>query len=393
MRILFCNYEYPPLGGGAGVTTALLAEELAKRHDVTVLTSQGLDQPLERVESGVRVIRVPVFFRKQAAVANLLSMFTFIPMAIRKGKKLLETTQYDIINTHFVLPTGPVGDVLSRSRGVPNVLFLHGGDLYDPSKFTSPHRHLLLRAWIRRLLRRADTVAAHSKNILETMRHFYTPEIEGVRIPAMIPRPQIGAACRHDYGCREDEVLLVTVGRLIARKATTQLISLMEALRGEKVRLLIVGTGPQERLLKAEIVKRQLSDQIHFLGRVEEAEKFRILQMCDIYVSSSQHEGFGLVFLEAMACGLPIVCYDYGGQMDFLENATTGFLLPLNDLVGLEEQCRCLIKDHELRHKIGQENLHRIEEFFVDRCARRYEAVLQDAAARRSKAPPLGQAV
>ena len=185
----------------------------------------------------------------------------------------------------------------------------------------------------------------------------------------------------------------MTVGRLVARKATMQLLSLMEALRGEKVRLLIVGTGPQERLLKAETLKRQLSDRICFLGRVEESEKFRILQMCDIYISSSQHEGFGLMFLEAMACGLPIICYNHGGQTDFLENATTGFLLPLNDLSGLEEQCRCLIKDRELRHKIGEENLHRIQEFFVDRCARQYEAVLHEAVSRHSKAHPLGQAV
>jgi glycosyltransferase involved in cell wall biosynthesis len=393
MRILFCNFEYPPLGGGAGVTNAWLAEELAKRHEATVLTSQGLDQPWERVENGVRVIRVPVFFRKKAAVANLLSMFAFIPMAISKGKKLLETTHYDVINTHFVLPTGPVGDAIARAGGVPNVLFLHGGDLYDPSKFTSPHRHPLLRVWIRRLLRRADVVAAHSRNILETMRHFYTPEIEGVRIPAMIPRPKLGTACRQDYGCRQDDVLLVTVGRLVARKAMAQLIAVMDDLRDERVRLLIVGTGPQEHRLKEETRQRQLEDRILFLGRVEESEKLRLLRMSDIYVSSSQHEGFGLVFLEAMASGLPIVCYDHGGQTDFLEDNSTGYVLPLNDVAGFGMGCRGLIKDRALRRRMGQENLRRVEAFFVERCARQYEAVLLEAVSRHRKAHPIGQFV
>jgi glycosyltransferase involved in cell wall biosynthesis len=152
----------------------------------------------------------------------------------------------------------------------------------------------------------------------------------------------------------------------------------MEAMRNEKVRLLVVGTGPQEDPLKEGCRKRQLNDKILFMGRVEESEKVRILQMCDLYVSTSQHEGFGLVFLEAMACGLPIVCYDQGGQTDYLENAVTGHLVPLNDLASFEDRCRSLIKDRERRRRIGQENLRRVEDFFVDRCARRYEALFEE---------------
>jgi hypothetical protein len=91
----------------------------------------------------VQIIRVPVIFRKHKTVANLLSMTTFIPMAIRTGKKLLENSHYDLINTHFALPTGPVGDTLARHAKIPNVLLLHGGDVYDPSKLFSPHRNPL----------------------------------------------------------------------------------------------------------------------------------------------------------------------------------------------------------------------------------------------------------
>ena len=119
MRILFCNYEYPPLGGGGGVVNALLAQELAKHHEVTLLTSQGMGLPKEKIENGVRVLRVPVFFRKQQAVANPLSLLAFIPLGIKAGKSLLKTTQFDVINTHFALPSGPVGDFLSRVWGYP----------------------------------------------------------------------------------------------------------------------------------------------------------------------------------------------------------------------------------------------------------------------------------
>lgn len=379
MRILFCNYEYPPLGGGGGVINAMLAQEMAKNHQVTVLTSQGLDLPEEGVENGVRVIRVPVFFRQQQAVASLHSMLAFIPMGIKKGKELLRAGQYDVINTHFVLPTGPVGDTLARLGQIPNVLSLHGGDLYDPSKAMSPHHYFLLRFWIKRLLRRADVVLGQSKNTLANMRRFYTPEIAGKRIPLAIPKPPAGVSSRvrHDIG--EDEVLLATVGRLIARKGIVQLISMMEALREERVRLLIMGTGPQEQLLKEETRKKQLEDKILFLGYVEEAEKFGILRMSDIYVSTSQHEGFGLVFLEAMACGLPIVCYDHGGQTDFLQDEKTGYLIALNNLDRFRESCISLLRNPGLRKTMGAYNQRYVEEFYIENCALKYESVLREA--------------
>lgn len=379
MRILFCNYEYPPLGGGGGVINALLAHEMAKRHEVTVLTSQALGLPRESAANGLRVVRVPVFFRTQEAVANLPSMLAFMVLGVRVGRQLVRANQFDVINTHFVLPSGPVGDALARVGRVPHVITLHGGDLYDPSKFMSAHRHPGLRLWVRRLLRRAQIVVGDSTSNLENMRRFYAPEIPGVRISLGIPRPEPGAAPRARYGCGDDEVLLVTVGRLVARKAIPQLIAMIDTLRGEPVRLLVIGTGPEEHTLKEQCRERQLSHRIVFLGHVEEAEKFRILRMCDLYVSTSQHEGFGLVFLEAMASGLPIVCYDYGGQTDFLSDNDTGYLVPLNDLESFTERCTRLIANPALRKAIGSNNLRLVEEFYIDRCASKYEAVFAQA--------------
>ncbi len=379
MKILICNFEYPPLGGGGGVSTSLLAQEMARHHEVTVLTSRGNGMPCDSVEKGVRIVLVPVFFRKQQASANLLSMLAFIPMGIQAGKRLLQMGSYEIVNTHFALPTGPVGDTLARLGGIPNVLSLHGGDLYEPSKFLSPHRHPLLRAWVRYLIRRADMVIGQSRDTLENMRRLYTPEIEGVRIPLGIQRPSLCPASRASYGFAEDEILLVTVGRLVARKAVAQLIQLMGLWKGRRMRLLIIGAGPQEQMLQEAVMAKQLEGQVHFMGYVEEAEKFRVLQMCDLYVSTSQHEGFCLAFLEAMACGLPVICYDHGGQRDFLRDQETGYLVPLNDLTLFADRCEQLIGDRALRKRIGLENQRRVEEFCIDRCAAEYESVFRTA--------------
>ena len=382
MRVLFCNYEYPPLGGGGGVINALLAQELAKRHDVTVLTSRALGLPPESVEGGVRIVRAPVFFRRQEAVASLGSMLSFVLTGLTVGKKLLSAEAYDVINTHFVLPSGPVGDSLARFAGIPNVLTLHGGDLYDPSKTLSPHQHLWLRMWIRSLLRRSDIVVGQSKNTLDNMRRYYTPEIEGLRVPLGIRRLSVSPASRSSYRFGEKDILLVSVGRLIARKAICDLIKALRLLREHPLRLLIVGSGPQEPVLKSMASDLRLLDRVHFLGQVDENEKFRILQMSDIYVSTSQHEGFGLVFLEAMSCGLPVVCYDHGGQTDFLEDGLTGWVLPLNDLPAFAASCRKLAIDRNLRERMGRENRRRAEELYVERCAERYEDIFQAAIKR-----------
>lgn len=382
MRILLCNYEYPPLGGGGGVVCAWLAQELARRHEVTVLTSGGLDLPESSVESGVRVRRVPIWGRDQRAVASLLSMASYVANAPRHGRALLLKDKYDLINTHFVVPTGPVGDKLARFAGVPNVLSLHGGDLYDPSKSLSPHRHRWLRWRIRRLLRRADRVVAQSQNTLANARRFYDPELSGRLIPLGIPRPPAATTSRAAFGLREDQTLLVTLGRLIPRKAVDQLIAMLPSLPDD-TRLLILGEGPLEAELRRLAAERHVSDRVRFLGRVSEPEKFAILRLCDAFVSTSQHEGFGLVFLEAMACGLPVVCYDHGGQTDFLRHGQSGYLLPLNDESGFGARVRELATDAERRRAMGADNRARAEEYFIDRCAERYETLFAEVVGRR----------
>lgn len=373
MKILICNYEYPPIGGGGGIFSSLLAGELAKKHEVTVLTSSWHSVPSDYLENEVRIIRVPVIFRKDREVAGLISMVSFLPSAIYKGRELIAKNRFDIINTHFVLPTGPVGDYLSRKSGIPNVLTLHGGDIYDPSKFVSPHRYLLLRTWIKRLLRRADAIVGNSNDTLNNMQRIYTPELEGAKIPLAIKPVKDISASRQSYGLPQNDILLVTVGRLISRKANMQLIDVMQKISAENVKLIIVGAGPEESLLKKECAIRNFNNKIIFMGNLEEDEKNRILKISDIYVSTSQHEGFGLVFLEAMHCGLPIVCYDNGGHTEFLENEKTGFLVALGDKDKFRNACTVLIESSDLRRTIREYNINLSKKFSIRKCASEYE--------------------
>ena len=339
MRILFCNYEYPPLGGGGGIVNAALARVLARRHDVTVLTSRAFDLPGDEMVDGVRVVRVPVFFRRRMSSANLPSMAAYVPAAISKGIGLLRREKFDIINTHFAVPTGPVGHVLSRIGRLPNVLSVHGGDVYDPSKRLSPHRHFFLRWVIRGLLRSADCVVAQSQNTKDNIFRYYADGLPVDLIPLGIDRPPAVNANRRELGFRDDDTLFVTIGRLVARKRVDQLLETLAQLEQTNAKLVVIGSGPESDHLKELAAGLGLADRVRWMGFVDEKTKQQILQASDVFVSTSEHEGFGLVFLEAMAYGLPVVCYDNGGQTDFLHNNRNGFVVRLNELTEFTNNC------------------------------------------------------
>jgi glycosyltransferase involved in cell wall biosynthesis len=395
VKILFCNYEYPPLGGGGGVVMAALARQLALRHEITVLTSRACGLPAQSIERGVRVVRAPVFFRRELAVANFPSMFAYLPTGFARGVQLGRNRAFDVVNTHFVVPTGPLGHALARWHRLPNVVSVHGGDLFDPSKRSSPHLHAPLRSAVRWLLCRADAVVGQSR---DTVRH--VTELYGVRrdvglIPLGIERPPpVAHASRAQFGVPEDAFVLVTIGRLVARKATTRLVDTLAATSLRDTHLLIVGDGPDREAIQQRAAERGIANRVHLLGQVSDAEKHAALAVADAFVTTSQHEGFGLVFLEAMAFGLPIVCYDRGGQTDFLKHGETGFVVHLNDESAFTAAMLELHADAASRREFGARNLELVESYFIDTCARRYEQVFEEAVtgsrfAARRKTPPL----
>jgi glycosyltransferase involved in cell wall biosynthesis len=324
------------------------------------------------MDANVKVVRVPVFFRRHLAVANLPSMAAYLPMGLLRGLKLGRKRRFDIINTHFAVPTGPLGDWLSGRLGIPNVLSVHGGDLYDPSKKSSPHRHAFLRRAVAQLLRRADSVVAQSRDTARNVGQIYGVDRKVDLIPLGIDRPpQNIRAQRSDFGLPEDAFVLVTAGRVVARKASTQLIETLAAL--PDVFLLVVGDGPEVGAVKQRASELGVENRLRMLGYVSDEVKYGAYAVSNVFVSTAQHEGFGLVFLEAMSFGLPVVCYNRGGQTDFLSTPDTGDVIQLNDLQAFNEAVRALRDSPGRCAAVGRHNLAKVEDFFIERCAEAYE--------------------
>jgi len=373
MNILIFNYEYPPLGGGGGVATALIAEELATRHGVTVVTSGTAAQAREENMNGVEVLRVPVFARRATPVASLPSMASYLPGAWRTGWRLLQQRRFDVVNSHFAVPTGPASLPLAKLAHVPHVLSLHGGDVYDPSKRLSPHRIAPLRWSVSAILRASDSVVAQSTNTRDNAYRYYSYRGPIEIIPLGIRQPAIPPVSREVLGLPPHAIIAVTVGRLVTRKRIEHLLRALAGGTRDSIVLVVVGDGPELEHLQHLAAALGVAERTRFLGQVSEETKWQVLQAADVYVSATMHEGFGLVYLEAMAAGLPVITYDEGGQVDFLRHGQTGYLIREGDISALQAAFDAAVADPAALRDIGRANRGRAPEFDVRRAADAYE--------------------
>jgi glycosyltransferase involved in cell wall biosynthesis len=376
MNILMINYEYPPLGGGGGVINKHLAEELSKKNNITLITTKFTDQKSYEICNNVEVFRVPVCFRNDKNAATLLSMLSFFPSSLWRGYRLLTARQFDLIHSMFVIPSAPSGFMLAKMFCLPHVLSILGGDIYDPSKRLSPHKTVLLHTLVDKILTGSDKIIGMSSDIIGRLTTYYSTSAQIELIPHGIERPVFAPKAREELGYDSKDILLVTVGRLIPRKAIHDLISALQSLN-KNTKLLIIGDGPERQRLQEVAESLRVSDRTLFLGNVSEETKFQLLNIADMYVSATRHEGFGLVFLEAMAVGLPIVSYDNGGHMDFLSDNQSGFLVRLGNVCALIHRIKVLSEDTALRRRMGQWNRQRVEDYYIASCAAKYQALYE----------------
>jgi glycosyltransferase involved in cell wall biosynthesis len=349
LRIVVVNYEYPPLGGGGGVLTRTLVASLARSHEVTVVTSRAPGLPAESFDDGAHILRVPVLGRRRLEKASLASLLTFVPAA-RRASWVAERGGVDVVHSFFAVPSGPAGAALAGRAGSPHLLTLIGADVHDPSRRISPENFPPLRNTVRRVVRSADGVTAISRDVAgRAARLTGRADIEVVH--CAVGARALPAPDRRSLGWGRDEVVVLTVARLVPRKGLDSLVRAVGR-AGAPLRLEVVGDGPERGALEAAAA--DAGARVAFAGAQDAAGVALRLASADAFALVSLHEGFGLVYLEAMLAGLPVVAGDTGGQTDFLRDGVNALLVPPGDESAIAGALRRLAGDRRLRANFAE---------------------------------------
>jgi phosphatidylinositol alpha-mannosyltransferase len=365
-------YGYPDPGG---VNEHVRYTHDAMRtmgHDVWIITSKYGRQR----ESEGHIIRLGTGW---AAPAN--GSVGRVTLGLRfkhQAREVLEAQRFDILHFHepfvpFLSPT-----MLDASETV-NIATFHAFGGFSPSYWIGSK----FAGRLARLLHGRIAVSGAA-------RHFINRYFPGEYriIPNGVDLERFAEAQPYEE-LRDGTLNVLFVGRFEERKGLTHLLKAYHRLRKRKVdgRLLVIGAGPKEREYRRFVGLRGIRD-VEFLGRVSDEEKVRYFASADIYCApNTGQESFGIVLLEAMAAGVPIVASDIHGFKRVVERNEQGILVEPRNPRALAAGLYALARDPDLRQEMGDAGRRRAPEFSWDRVTERivdyyYEVRDQVAAGR-----------
>ena len=354
------------LYGGLEIITSAKASALAKREDclIWIVNSEKLDTLSIPNNTGVTVIDLGVHYDNIACGFPLNLFFRLKRMLKHRRllKKTLDRIQPDIVvssgDEKFFLPfiKGPWKTI--RECHYPK----NGRQLFTSGK---PHLNLVskLGDWFE-----YDVVSKKFNRVVVLTQEDLDTNWRGYNNVCAVPNP---TRFLPSIPSRLNKKRVLAVGRLSSEKNFASLVRAYShvAKSFPDWQLDIYGDGPESRSILSEIESHGLSDVVHLKGNNPCVDKEMLSS--SIFVASSRYEGFSLVIIEAMACGLPVVSYSCPyGPREIIHEGNNGFLVPVNDEKLLAERICRLIADEELRRRMGAAAFEHAKDYAM-------EAILQ----------------
>jgi len=288
------------------------------------------------VQDGVEVL-FPRFF-SLPGVLRRLDGFSMAVCALPLMRRLRRERGQIVIDAHFAYPNGYAATLLGRWLRVPATITLRGT---ETSHFEVP----ALRKRVIEAVREANRVFSVSDSLrrllVEAGVHGNRIKVIGNGVDLEKFRAIDRAEARRRLGLPRDAKILVSVGGLVERKGFHRVIEILPRLlqRWPSLRYLIVGgaspAGDMSDDLRRQVIALGLEKNVVFLGQMEPKNLHVPLSAADLFVLATRHEGWANVFLEAMACGLPVVTTRVGGNAQVIPSPELGMLVPFGDPAGL----------------------------------------------------------
>lgn len=370
MKILMLSWEYPPKNvGGLSTHVYNLSQSLKTQgHEVHIITCEEGTAPVFEEENGVVVHRVTPYniptddFTKWVMHLN----FAMIEEGIRIIK---EFGRFDIIHAHDWL-VAHCAKVLKWAYKIPVVSTIHatetgrnGGIRTEIQRYISSTEWFLsYEAW------KVIGCSQYMKNQIKDL--FHTPEDKIWTIPNGVEINEFEIEFDKNefkkYYVNEDENIVFFVGRHVFEKGVHLLIEAANTILQEvpNTKFIIAGQGPMTAELKDKVYQQNLNHKFVFLGYIDSLTKNKLYKVADVAVFPSIYEPFGIVSLEAMAAGCPVVVSDTGGLGEIIEHEVNGLKMLNGVSNSLKDNVVRVLKDKELSLKLREEAYNTIQNLF-----------------------------
>ena len=372
MRPLKIGITCYPSVGGSGIIATELGKLLAEKgHQVHFITS-SIPFRLNTYHPNIHFHEVEV---------NQYAVFKYPPYDLSLASKIAEVAareNLDIIHAHYALPHAVCAylakQMLKRDIGI--VTTLHGTDItvlgYDPS----------LKDLIRFAIESSDRVTAVSTALAGETYDLIKPnkKIETIYnfIDERVYLKKNTESIKEKHGILPDEKVVIHVSNFRKVKRVKDVIRVFRNIAAKtKAKLLLVGDGPEKCVAWQLVEKYGLQDQVLLLGNQDRVEE--LYSISDLKLLLSEKESFGLVLLEAMACGVPCIGSNIGGIPEVIKDQVSGFLVEVGDIQAASEKALAILEDKQLSKRLTDHALKMVETAFSSqRIVSQYERIYDE---------------
>lgn len=358
---------YPTLGG-SGVVATELGKLLAERgHEIHFITHS--------IPFRLGKFHKNIFFHE--VEVNDYYVFRYPPYDLSLASKMAQVAKMqglDLLHVHYAIPHAVCAYLAKQmiDGGLKTVTTLHGTDITVLAQDES------LKDLIRLAIHQSDAVTAVSNDLIQETRNLLdisSPiDLTYNFVDKRVYYPRDVAGLRSDFA-QPHEKILMHISNFRPVKRIGDVVDIFAKV-ADKVpaKLLLVGEGPELSKTQCMIKNMGLEDRVHFLGKQEDVAQ--VISLADVLLLPSEKESFGLVALEAMACGVPTIGSNAGGIPELVTHGETGFLSSIGDVEEMAANAEMLLTDDKLLEQFRLACLYRARnEFCNDVITAEYEAI------------------
>lgn len=358
---------YPTLGGSGVVATELGKILAEKGHQVHFIT-HSMPFRLGKFDRNIYYHEVEV---------NDYYVFKYPPYDLSLASKLAQVAKLeglDVLHVHYAIPHAVCALLAKQMVGsnLKVVTTLHGTDITVLAHDAS------LSDLIRHAINESDAVTAVSQDLIDETRELLQIkkhiDLAYNFVDKRVYYPRDVRALRKEFAS-QDEKLLIHISNFRPVKRVLDVVEIFQRVQAEvPSRLLFVGEGPDLSKVVGRVKELGLLDRVTFCGKQDDVAQ--LISLADVMLLPSEKESFGLVALEAMACGVPAIASNAGGIPELITHGETGYLAEIGDVDTMAQYAKQLLRDEPLYQRFSEACLHRARVVFCnDLITRQYEEI------------------